>query len=387
MRSYNKMCGLFAALALALLAGAASASITIATVPVGNPGNAPDTTGFGEVDYNYNIGEYDVTSSQYTAFLNAVAATDTYGVYNSAMNSPMYATTSGNPGIIQSGTSGSYTYSVAAGRGNYPVTDVTFWDATRFANWLNNGQPTGAEGAGTTETGTYTLTSTGIANNTVTRNAGATWAVTSENEWYKAAYYTPLGGTGSSNPNYWLYPTQSNTISTSQANIEGSVSDTTPVGAYPYPSYYGTCDQGGEVFQWNESIYYDGNYGSSAYGSDRGLRGGSFYFPDLYLQSGVAGLDDIFNPSDDWDYIGFRVSQVPEPASLGLLAFSMVWLLARRRRPHFSAPPEINLISIHRKEFKMRTKQSHMKSKTILRGVATAVVLQSGVLACSALDH
>jgi sulfatase modifying factor 1 len=145
MRSSKVMHGLFAAVALAFLAGVASAQITIATVPVGNPGNAPDTTGFGEVDYAYNIGEYDVTSSQYTAFLNAVAATDTYGVYNSAMNAPMYATTSGNPGIIQSGSSGSYTYSVTAGRGNYPVTDVTFWDATRFANWLDNGQPTGAE--------------------------------------------------------------------------------------------------------------------------------------------------------------------------------------------------------------------------------------------------
>jgi hypothetical protein len=107
------MYGLFAAVALALLTGAASAAITIATVPVGNPGNAADTTGFGEVDYAYNIGEYDVTSSQYTAFLNAVASTDTYGVYNSSMA----GTTDGNPGIIQSGLSGSYTYSVAAGRG------------------------------------------------------------------------------------------------------------------------------------------------------------------------------------------------------------------------------------------------------------------------------
>ena len=113
MRSFNKMYGLFAAVALALLTGAASAAITIATVPVGNPGNAADTTGFGEVDYAYNIGEYDVTSSQYTAFLNAVASTDTYGVYNSSMA----GTTDGNPGIIQSGLSGSYTYSVAAGRG------------------------------------------------------------------------------------------------------------------------------------------------------------------------------------------------------------------------------------------------------------------------------
>ena len=301
-------------------ASAVSAAITIATMPVGNAGNAADTTGFGEVDYTYNIGEYDVTSSQYTAFLNAVASTDTYGVYNSSMS----GTTDGNPGIIQSGSSGSYTYSVAAGRGNYPVTDVTFWDTTRFANWLDNGQPTGAEGPGTTETGTYTLTPTGIANNTVTRNANYTWAVTSENEWYKAAYYTPGGGTGNSNPNYWLYPTQSNTISLTQANYSDPPTyysnDTTPVGLYPYPSYYGTYDQGGDVYQWNESIY----------GSYRGLRGGSFGdFLVSHLQSGENYFYDY--PSADFNYLGFRVSQVPEPASLGVLALGFTGMLLRRR--------------------------------------------------------
>jgi sulfatase modifying factor 1 len=313
---------LAAACAPILAAAIASASIIIATVPVGNPGNAADTTGFGSVAYSYNIGQYDVTSSQYTAFLNAVAATDTYGVYNSFMA----GTTNGNPGIIQSGSSGSYSYSVAAGRGNYPVTDVSFWDTTRFANWLDNGQPTGAEGPGTTETGTYTLTPTGIANNTVTRNANYTWAVTSENEWDKAAYYTPLGGTGNSNPNYWLYPTQSNTISISQANYDtgassgpGSGTDTTPVGSYAYPSYYGTYDQGGDVFQWNESIYD---------GSSRGLRGGAFGYNDGSLRSGVSNGD---NPTGVNIYIGFRVSQVPEPASFGILALGLSGMLLRRR--------------------------------------------------------
>jgi len=184
------------------LAGGVSAAISIAMVPVGNPRNVADpSTGLGSVSYSYSTGEYDVTSSQYTAFLNAVASTDTYSVYNSGMA----GTTLGNPGIIQSGTSGSYTYTVAAGRGNYPVTDVSFWDTTRFANWLDNGQPSGAEGAGTTETGTYTLTSTGITNDAITRNPTYIWAVTSENEWYKAAFYDPANGT------YSLYSTQSNT--------------------------------------------------------------------------------------------------------------------------------------------------------------------------------
>ena len=51
-----------------------------------------------------------------------------------------------------------------------PVTCVTWGDAARFCNWLQNGQPTGAEGNGTTETGANTLS--GDTNNltTETRN-------------------------------------------------------------------------------------------------------------------------------------------------------------------------------------------------------------------------
>jgi len=58
---------------------------SISLVPVGNPGNANDTTGYGSVGYNYSIDKYDVTLGQYTQFLNAVAKTDTYGLYNSYM--------------------------------------------------------------------------------------------------------------------------------------------------------------------------------------------------------------------------------------------------------------------------------------------------------------
>jgi sulfatase modifying factor 1 len=329
----NKMYGLFAAVALALLAGAASASITIATVPVGNPGNAPDTTGFGEVDYTYNIGEYDVTNGQYAAFLNSVAATDTYGVYNPNMAPGQDFATSG---ITQSGSSGSYTYSTT-GNANYPVTAVTFWDAARFANWLNNGQPTGTEDA-TTDNGTYTLTATAMANNTVTRNAIGTWAVSSENEWYKAAYYDPTNST------YWEYATQSDTLpsnvlsatGTNNANYYNGVytdptNYLTAVGAFASsPSAYGTFDQAGDVFEWNDTIF----------GSYRGLRGGAFddAFDDA-LQSGGGTFADPLRGGSGFPF-GFRVSQVPEPASMGILGFGMVGLLARRRRPHSLLPQE-----------------------------------------------
>ena len=69
------------------LTSAAASTIPMATVPVGNAGNAADTnTGglYGAVGYNYNIGTYDVTLTQYTAFLG-VAATDTYGLYNTSL--------------------------------------------------------------------------------------------------------------------------------------------------------------------------------------------------------------------------------------------------------------------------------------------------------------
>ena len=60
--------------AVVLGGGMAQATITMPTVPVGNPFNANDNTGYGKVDYNYNIGTYEVTNTQYTAFLNAVDA-------------------------------------------------------------------------------------------------------------------------------------------------------------------------------------------------------------------------------------------------------------------------------------------------------------------------
>ena len=62
-------------------------------VTVGDPGNAADTwtmgdgtTGYGSVDYTYQMGKYDVTVGQYCHFLNAVAKTDTYGLCTDSMD-------------------------------------------------------------------------------------------------------------------------------------------------------------------------------------------------------------------------------------------------------------------------------------------------------------
>ena len=235
------------------------------SVTVGNPGNVADTHGaaYGAVSYTFNMAKFEVTAGQYTAFLDAVAKTDTYGLYNTYMWLETYGCK-----IQQSGSSGSYSYSVASDYANRPVNYVCFWDACRFANWLHNGQPAGTEGPGTTETGAYTLTSDGIVNNTITRNANWKWAVTSEDEWYKAAYHKNDGATG----DYFDYATSSDNVpgrdmveATNPGNNGNYQGNPCPIDSATYyntvagefqlsDSPYGTFDQGGNVWEWNESI-------------------------------------------------------------------------------------------------------------------------------------
>ncbi len=172
-----------------------AALITIDWVTVGDPGNAADTTGYGAVADSFQIMKFEFQNSQYAAFLNAVAATDPYSLYSGAMGS------NARGGITRSGSSGSYTYAVKANMGDKPVNYVSWFDAARVANWLQNGQ-----GSGDTETGAYTLNGA-TTGNAVAVNPGALYFLPTEDQWYKAAYYKG-GGT---NAGYWDYATQSDT--------------------------------------------------------------------------------------------------------------------------------------------------------------------------------
>ena len=124
-----------------------------------------------------------------------------------------------------------YTYSVI-GSPNHPITYVSWGDAARFANWLHNGQPNGAEGPGTTETGAYTLNgaTSDIALIAVTRNAGAKWFIPTENEWYKAAYYQPAAKGGDAD-GYWAFPMKTNSNAFSD-QPPGATPDNTRVGNF-----------------------------------------------------------------------------------------------------------------------------------------------------------
>jgi formylglycine-generating enzyme required for sulfatase activity len=316
-----------AAAALVLVSATpGSATVVVDWVVVGNPGNPADTNSSncfaadcGSVPYAYQISRYEVTNAQYAEFLNAKAAADPLLLYNSNMNSNLQG------GISRSGLSGSYTYTVKPGFADKPVNYVSFYDATRFTNWLNNGQ-----GSGDTETGAYTLlggTATPSNGTTVTRNDGANIFLPSENEWYKAAYFD---GTSFLN-----YPAGSNEETTcaapgaapNTANCGPAFQVLSDKGAYTgSASPYGTFDQGGNVFEWNEGIVEAEETGELT----RGIRGGFYLSPASYL---AASARDAAFPYDTRVFFGFRVAgQVPEPGTALLVMTGLAGLAARQRR-------------------------------------------------------
>lgn len=322
--------------------------VNIETVSVGDIGNTPDsqvmddsTTGYGAVAYEFNIAKYEVTIGQYAIFLNSVASLATESYIVDLWNADM-ASDARIAGISRSGSGNivdPYIYSVIGPLGlapigansasNRPITYVSWFDAARFANWVNNGSTNGSS----TETGAYTLN--GATNGAIGKNEGATWWLPSENEWYKAAYYK----SGGTNAGYWLYPTQSDTApgnnignETNQANrwdfdfavtqaaaYEPNQNYLTDIGAFSESgSAYDTFDQGGNVYEFA--------------GAPNLIRGGGYnQFGENDLRATWRG----FYPSDVEGFnIGFRVATIPEPSTYALLLLggASLWALKRRKR-------------------------------------------------------
>ena len=326
--------GALVALMLASLALPNAHAVTIDWVTVDDPGNTADTTTYGAVADAFRIMKFEFTNSLYTDFLNAVdpSGTNPNAVYDETMGSEARG------GITNTGTTAGSIYAVKTNMGDKPVNYVSWFDAARVANWLQNGQ-----GSSSTETGAYTLGGA-TSGNAVAVNSGASYFLPTESQWYKAAYYKGGGTTAG----YWDYATQSDTRPTAvtagttgigsagntgnSANFNGAADwngqdgNVTTVGSNGGASAYGAFDMSGNVTEWNDL--------TGAAGSSRWLRGGNWDFGAFGLSS--SDRFDI-DPSFGGSGIGFRLASpvaVPEPSTWVMAAAGLAcaaWGTWRRR--------------------------------------------------------
>ena len=182
--------------------------------------SATSCMGVGAVPYTFDIGELEITTSQWVTFLNTVDPTGSnnnnlWDVAESASVWPKY----GSINRDLRATPGQRYYISSPGWANRPYNQADFSRAARFINSLQNGRVLSKQVNNVTtvtgtslKTTTYTVrlstnTETGMytmSDPKATRNSSKGFALTSQNEWIKAAYFDPNGGGKFS---YWDYPT------------------------------------------------------------------------------------------------------------------------------------------------------------------------------------
>jgi len=280
-------------------------------VSIDHPGNPADqVTGWGKVDYSFEISRYEVTNEEYAEFLNAVARHgDSKGLYSPLMSQHFFG------GIRAEPHGNQIHYRVKPGYARRPVTFVSWFDAVRYANWLHFGKPNpGYAVLGTTEgnaaTGAYDtskLESLGDGAN-VKRNANALYWIPNRNEWIKAGFYDPARkgyrefATGSDERPSALAPTDKfNSANFYSGRWAAPFPHLTKVGSYPgSSSSFGTFDQAGNVMEWVE----DRN------GLGRMALGGSLF---MYGSALRRSYRDSELPDQKLATFGFRVARTAKP--------------------------------------------------------------------------
>jgi sulfatase modifying factor 1 len=246
-------------------------------VMIGNAGNADDTTtGFGGVGYTYQISATEVTIAEFSAFTNATGV-------------------GGNENYWNTGTR-----TVGA---NAPASYVSLYEAMKYCNYITSGNINNGAYQFNGGGGSYSGTDRASAVTTY----GTVYALPTEDEWYKAAYYKPVN-----NGSYSLYANGMDTVPTAGWNYYNAgyaVGD---------PNYVWTAGYGGA--EQNGTYNMMGNV--SEWIHDAGgmvlVRGGSFGRVGDTLSSSYS---DSMVPGSQFDDVGFRVVAIPEPASAMLVFF------------------------------------------------------------------
>ena len=263
-------------MALAALCGPAQASF----VTIGKPGNEADTTdygGYGAVGYTYQISATEVTIAEFQAATGAGTGNENYW----------------NDGARNLGTAA-------------PAVYVSVYEAMKYCNWLTSAN---------INTGLYEDKGAGVWGAKMDRAtvmAGSVnyFALPTEDEWYKAAYFK------TSSSGYSLYANGTDTapVAGTAANYHWSIQQ--PWGAGTgIAEQNGTFDMMGNVWEWMD-------------GSDGVFRGGSYSELEGSLLSSYSASGP---PANEYNNIGFRVVAIPEPATATMLALSGLIITGYRR--------------------------------------------------------
>lgn len=329
MRLYNFKC----VLAFCLICqqqGLMAEMITFGTGPdefsidfleVGNPNNlGSNANDLGKVDYTYKISKYEISTAILQAF-NANAAS-----YSGVDYDPVPIT------FKNWGT----------GNESLPGADVTWLEAARFVNYLNESE--GFQAA-------YNFANSSVTTNISLWDSSEAWQLGGENlyrhkdaryflptsdEWAKAAYYNAGTSTYTSFPTGDATPTPvlSGTGANEAVYTFGGV---TPTGPAPVTmaggtSYYGAMGMAGNVNEWVETSKL-GVFDPTA---NRIALGGGYTSNTETLIS-INYQEDRIPASYQADFVGFRVaayvpppppSSVPEPISLVMLLMGLPFLVA-----------------------------------------------------------
>ena len=262
---------------LVALCGMAQAAL----VTIGNAGNAADTTGYGAVGYTYQISATEVTIAEFQAATDAGNGNENYW------------------------NDGTRTVGATA-----PATYVSLSEAMKYCNYITSGNIN--NGAYQFSGGVYQSTDRSSAITTY----GTVYALPTEDEWYKAAYFKPDAS------GYSLYANGTGTApSGTEANYSANGNYTEWTVGAGLQEQNGTYDMMGNVWEWMED-------------SGGVIRSGSYFDSEIFLRS--PHRYSSYNPADENLSIGFRVVAIPEPATaLSLVLGGLIITGYRRMRKSY----------------------------------------------------